>query len=136
MLYRHAIGSVAKDGVGQSVFMLWRAVAGMLRSSEYGEAMLPRTLVAGTKKKAVAADPQCPADPNPQGNSAVELLTPRERQILPLMASGHTTREIAAALALSEKTVESHRTRILRKFGLRSVVELVAYVMKHRVLPL
>jgi DNA-binding CsgD family transcriptional regulator len=52
------------------------------------------------------------------------------------MASGHTTREIAAALALSEKTVESHRTRILRKFGLRSVVELVAYVMKHRVLPL
>ena len=51
-------------------------------------------------------------------------LTPAERRIAELVAAGHTTPEIAAALFISVKTVEANLTRIYRKLGLRGRVDL------------
>jgi len=57
-------------------------------------------------------------------------LTPREAEIVKLIAEARTTREIAAELVLSEKTVERHRTNILAKLGMRDRVELVRYAIR------
>ena len=58
-----------------------------------------------------------------------EPLTPREQEVLKLIAEAHTNREIGALL-LAEKTVESHRGNILRKLGMRDRVELVRYAIR------
>jgi DNA-binding NarL/FixJ family response regulator len=57
-------------------------------------------------------------------------LTPRETEIVKLIAEARTTREIAAELVISEKTVERHRTNILAKLGMRDRVELVRYAIR------
>ena len=59
----------------------------------------------------------------------VSPLTPREREILQLVAEGKSTREIAELLYISIKTVESFRSRIMRKLQLRSVAELTKYAV-------
>jgi DNA-binding NarL/FixJ family response regulator len=57
-------------------------------------------------------------------------LTPREEEVTKLIAEGHTTKEIAAMLVLSEKTVERHRANILEKLGLRDRVDLTRYAIR------
>lgn len=57
-------------------------------------------------------------------------LTHRERQILELLVAGENYKEIASRLDLSPKTVEGHRVNLLRKLGLRSVVEAVRFVLE------
>jgi two-component system response regulator NreC len=56
-----------------------------------------------------------------------EFLTPRETEVLQLIAQGHTNRQIAALLNISIRTVESHRANLMGKLGLQSRVELVRY---------
>lgn len=60
----------------------------------------------------------------------LELLTPGELEVLKLMAEGRTSKEIATALVLSIKTVETHRTHILGKLGMRDRVDLTRYAMR------
>jgi len=57
-------------------------------------------------------------------------LTPREEEVTKLIAEGHTTKEIAALLVLSDKTVERHRANILEKLGLRDRVDLTRYAIR------
>lgn len=59
-------------------------------------------------------------------------LTPREREILGLLAVGLTNREIAARLHLSVRTVETHRANLQSKLQLRRRSELVAYAIEQR----
>ena len=59
-----------------------------------------------------------------------EPLSPREQEVLKLIAEAHTNREIGEVLHLSEKTVESHRANILRKLGMRDRVQLVRYAIR------
>jgi DNA-binding NarL/FixJ family response regulator len=62
--------------------------------------------------------------------AAQSTLTPREEEIVKLVAEAHTTKEIAAILHLSEKTVENHRANAMRKLGMRDRVELVRYAIR------
>lgn len=57
-------------------------------------------------------------------------LTPREEEVVKLIAEAHTNAQIADVLHLSEKTVESHRANVLRKLGMRDRVELVRYAIR------
>jgi DNA-binding NarL/FixJ family response regulator len=57
-------------------------------------------------------------------------LTPRELDVVKLIAEAHTNKQIAAALHVSEKTVESHRANVLSKLGMRDRVELVRYAIR------
>jgi DNA-binding NarL/FixJ family response regulator len=59
-----------------------------------------------------------------------ELLTPREAEILKLVAEAHTNEEIADMLFISKKTVERHRSNILEKLGMRDRVELTRYAIR------
>jgi DNA-binding NarL/FixJ family response regulator len=62
--------------------------------------------------------------------AAPGMLTPREEEVVKLVAEAHTTKEIAAILHLSEKTVENHRANAMRKLGMRDRVELVRYAIR------
>jgi DNA-binding NarL/FixJ family response regulator len=59
-----------------------------------------------------------------------EPLTPREQEVVKLIAEAHTNTQIAEILHLAEKTVESHRANVLRKLGMRDRVELVRYAIR------
>lgn len=67
---------------------------------------------------------------SPAGRAPSERLTPRERQVLQLVAEGKTTKEIATILGVSVKTTESHRTRIMHKLGIHSAAALVRYAIR------
>lgn len=57
------------------------------------------------------------------------ILTPRERQVLKLIAEGHNNREIAAYLSVSQKTVEKHRTNLMQKLDLHNAPAVTAYAI-------
>ncbi len=59
-----------------------------------------------------------------------EVLTARESEVLKLVAEGHTTREIAETLVISEKTVDRHRANLLEKLGMRDRVDLTRYAIR------
>ena len=59
-----------------------------------------------------------------------ELLTPREREILQLLAEGKTNKEVASSLDISVYTAETHRGNILQKLNLHSLAELVLYAVR------
>lgn len=61
----------------------------------------------------------------------VRALSPRQTEILRALAQGHTTKEIAARLSLSVKTVETHRARMMEALGLRNANQLVRYAVQH-----
>jgi DNA-binding NarL/FixJ family response regulator len=58
------------------------------------------------------------------------ILTPREEEVAKLIAEGHTSADIAELLVISPKTVESHRSNILSKLGMRDRVELTRYAIR------
>jgi DNA-binding NarL/FixJ family response regulator len=66
-------------------------------------------------------------DPGP---SVFESLSPREREVLQLIAEGHSTKEIARILKVSVKTVETHRRQLMNKLELFSVAELTRYAIR------
>jgi two-component system response regulator NreC len=68
--------------------------------------------------------------------AAASELTPREIEVLRLVAEGHTNQEIAGRLQLSRKTVDTHRTNLMRKLGIHDVTELVKYALRHGVIRL
>ena len=61
----------------------------------------------------------------------VPALTPREREVVQLLAEGKSTKEVATHLNLSVKTAETHRSNIMRKLSLHSVSELVLYAVRN-----
>lgn len=62
--------------------------------------------------------------------AAADPLTLREREVLQLVAEGHRTKEIAAALSVSVKTAESHRSRIMKKLDIHDTAGLVRYAIR------
>ncbi|MBI4515009.1 MAG: response regulator transcription factor [Deltaproteobacteria bacterium] len=66
-----------------------------------------------------------------EGGRAPDVLSPREREVLALICSGRTNREVAEALGLSVNTIETHRKHIIDKLDLHSTAELVRYAIRH-----
>jgi two-component system, NarL family, response regulator NreC len=65
-----------------------------------------------------------------------ETLTAREREVLQLTAEGATSLEIGARLHISHRTVENHRTSLMKKLGLKNHAELVRYALRRYLIPL
>src|SRR3970282_730175 len=70
--------------------------------------------------------------PTPRGLLASRL-TPREREVVQLLAEGKSNKEVAARLGISVKTAEAHRGNIMRKLNLHSVTELVDYAVRNQI---
>jgi DNA-binding NarL/FixJ family response regulator len=70
-------------------------------------------------------------NPRPPGEQPFSILSGREREVLHLIADGLAAKEIAVELHISTKTVEAHRTSLMRKVGVRKATELVRYAVRH-----
>jgi DNA-binding NarL/FixJ family response regulator len=79
-------------------------------------------------KLAEIADLASDDGPSPPG---ISLLTPREREIVQLLAEGNTCRQVAEALGLSIKTADTHRSKIMRKLNIHSVRDLVLFAIRN-----
>jgi len=66
-----------------------------------------------------------------RASSPLESLSPREREVMLLVVEGRSSREIADALHLSPKTVETHRSRLMEKLGVENVIGLVKFAVQH-----
>jgi DNA-binding NarL/FixJ family response regulator len=82
-----------------------------------------------------AAEAMTSTDSENSGHSTAvaqpALLTNREQEVIALIARGYRTREMAQLMSLSSKTVEKHRTNLMRKLGLRSAAAVAAYAITH-----
>ncbi|MGC8045190.1 LuxR C-terminal-related transcriptional regulator, partial [Salmonella enterica] len=65
-----------------------------------------------------------------QNGTPVEVLTPRQREILQLIAEGNNTKEIAYQLNVSAKTIETHRAQLMERLDIRDVPGLVRYAIR------
>ncbi|MBI1813814.1 MAG: response regulator transcription factor [Deltaproteobacteria bacterium] len=79
------------------------------------------TYYSGTLARAVSVE----------GSRSPDVLSPREREVLAMICSGRTNREVAEVLGLSVNTVETHRKHIIDKLDLHSTAELVRYAIRH-----
>lgn len=70
---------------------------------------------------------------NEKGRKA-ELISSREREIVQLLAEGNSNKDIAQLLNLSLKTVETHRSNIMHKLGLKSITDLVLYAVRNHII--
>jgi DNA-binding NarL/FixJ family response regulator len=66
-----------------------------------------------------------------QGGDPISSLTPRQREVLQLLAEGRSAKEIAASLAISARTVEFHKYQMMETLGLHSNAELIHFAIKH-----
>jgi DNA-binding NarL/FixJ family response regulator len=71
-----------------------------------------------------------------RGTASADPLTPREREVLQLIAEGNNTRQVAQRLGVSAKTAESHRLRITKKLAIKDTAGLVRYAIRHGLSPL
>lgn len=116
LLRAGASGYVLKRALGADLIHAIRLVA-------QGESFLYPP-VASTVLKQLRQPEEVPSNVD-------KLLTQREQEILRYVVQGDTSRQIAAKLKISAKTVEWHRDRIMRKLKVNSVVELVRYAIQH-----
>jgi two-component system, NarL family, response regulator NreC len=112
-----ASGYVLKEAADDELLAAVREVA---EGGRYVDPQLGARLAAADAATAADAD----ADP----------LSDREREVLRLLALGHTNQEIAQMLYLSVRTAETHRARIMQKLGLTTRAELVRYALDHGLL--
>lgn len=90
-----------------------------------------RYLSPGLAQRVSLAD----MSPTQSAKSPLERLTPRQREILQLIAESRTTKEIAIELGLSAKTVEFHRAELMKRLNLRDIPALVRFAMQSGLLP-
>ena len=114
-----ALGYVLKSDAARH---LVNAIEALLQhkpffSAKVSEAVLDGYLKAGHEE--------------PSGN---ESLTPREREIVQLLAEGKSNKEVADVLGISTKTIETHRATIMRKLELKSFAEMVRYAIRNNII--
>jgi DNA-binding NarL/FixJ family response regulator len=110
-----AVGYLLKDSGSPELEAAIRAVAG-------GGAYLSQGVV-----KPVVTDINQRSDREPD---SLQRLTPRQRQVLQLVAEGHTTKEIAQLLKIKTKTVEVHRAQLMQRLDIHDVAGLVRYAIR------
>lgn len=113
-------GYVPKRALGSELVSAIRAV---YRGDSYLYPSAAMALVEDYRQQSKSTEPY-------------DQLTPREREILKLIAEGHTSQEAANLLFISLKTVMGHRTKIMEKLGLKNRTELIKYAMRKGLLTL
>lgn len=96
------------------------AVRTVCTGTTYLTPAISKTLVAALSRKSQVSSASSPLD----------LLTPRQREVLRLVAEGNTTKQVAARLGLSVKTVEAHRGAIMGRLDIRDLAGLVRFAIR------
>jgi DNA-binding NarL/FixJ family response regulator len=117
LLRRGIKGYLLKDAVSEELLLA-------IRSASQGKIYLSPTISESVMSLLLSP-------PEDHGADASELLTPREREVLQLVAEGHTNAAIAEILSISVKTVEKHRANMMVKLGVNEVASLIRAAIKH-----
>ena len=117
-----ASGYLVKDSVPQELNL---AIEALARGEIYLSSRVSRHLVTALA-----------ADPGERAESSLESLTPRQREVLQLIAEGRSTKEIASVLDVSIKTVETHRAALMARLGIFDVAGLVVYAARNHLISL
>ena len=112
-----AAGYLVKDSAPLELRM---AIEAIDRGEHYISSQVSRHLVSGL------------VDGAKQSQSSIDMLTPRQREILQMIAEGKSTKEIAYVLEVSVKTIETHRSALMERLGIRDVAGLVLYAVRNR----
>ena len=116
-----ANGYLLKEAADQELLTAVREVAA---GRQYLHPMLGARLMSGETRTDLEAAKQAAADP----------LSEREREVLRLLAAGHTNQQIAKMLFISVRTAETHRAHIMQKLRLTTRAQLVRYALEHGLL--
>lgn len=116
MLKAGASGYVLKDSAFEELLM---AIQTVVRGQTYLSPQIAGTIVTEFKRTAKDDD-----------GSVFSVLTEREREVLQQISEGSSTKDIASALGVSVKTIETHRRQIMEKLNIHSVAELTKYAIK------
>jgi DNA-binding NarL/FixJ family response regulator len=114
-----AKGYILKSDAGRDIVT---AVEALRRNKTFFTSKVAQIVLEGYLKKEQPAE-HC--------RSRRERLTPRQREIVQLIAEGKSSKEVAVALGLSVKTAETHRANIMRRLDCHSVTELVRYAIRN-----
>lgn len=114
-----ASGYLVKDSVPLELEMAVRSVA---RGELYLSPRVTKALVHGLMEG--------------ESEAGLDALSARQREILQLIAEGKSTRDIAASLRLSHKTVEAHRAALMQRLGIFDVPGLTLFAARHNLIPL
>lgn len=117
MISNGAAGYVLKEAASED---LLRAVVAVSRGEHYLSPQITGVVFEPMRGRPIRR----------MKDSSYELLGAREREVLQLLAEGLTSKEIAARLSLSTKTIETHRRNISQKLGLKSIAELTKYAVR------
>jgi len=122
-LIRAALASGVRAVVAKSDVEghLLAAVEALLRHDVYFSSRVSETL----------RDALLRAPTEEVSSAAPATLTEREREVTRLLAAGRSNKDVATALAISVRTVETHRASIMRKLEIKSIVDLVHYAVRH-----
>jgi DNA-binding NarL/FixJ family response regulator len=115
-----AMGYVLKSDAGR---VLVQAIEALLDERPFFTTKVARFVLDGYLRTSADAAP-----------AAALTLSPRERHIVQLLAEGNNTKEVARTLHLSVKTVETHRSNIMRKMEFRSLADLVRYAIRNKII--
>jgi DNA-binding NarL/FixJ family response regulator len=110
-----AAGYMLKDSATAQLELALQAV---MQGETYLSPPISKQMVEGYLQRVGAEQP------------AADNLTPRQRQVLQLIAGGHSTKEIAYRLELSVKTVETHRAQLMERLEIRDIAGLVKYAIR------
>jgi DNA-binding NarL/FixJ family response regulator len=116
-----AQGYLLKSDAGRELI---KAIDALLGNKPHFTSTVARMVLEGYLR---APQGQAPADETGR-------LSPREREIVQLLAEGRSNKEVAAALGISVKTAETHRSNVMQKMGFHSVTELVRYAIRNRMI--
>ena len=116
-----ASGYVVKDSVPMELRL---AIEALMRGEVYLSSRVSRHVVSALTKR------------GGEGKSSLEALTLRQRQVLQMIAEGKSTREIANALAVSVKTIETHRSALMERLGIFDVAGLVMFAARNNLVSL
>jgi DNA-binding NarL/FixJ family response regulator len=111
-----AAGYLQKDTSEAELVLALRAVA---RGETYLCSAASKHVIEGCIRK------------EPVPVSPLDRLTPRQREVLQLIAEGATTKEIASKLGISQKTAETHRAQLMKELNIHSIAGLVRFAIRH-----
>jgi DNA-binding NarL/FixJ family response regulator len=116
-----AVGYLLKESAGRDVV---HAIREVMAGRKYLSRGVAAMVVAGyVNQKTMAA------------KGALATLSPREREVLQLVAEGKSSKEIARIIHISSKTVDTYRSRLMHKLGLSDLAGLVRFAIEHGVIP-
>jgi DNA-binding CsgD family transcriptional regulator len=120
-----------KEMTASSRFSREQPVCNLCKANVYNMLWPPSVQGDGPKKP-----PRDRMPPKTTEGDDGPTLSPRENAVLTLLAVGRGNKEVAAALAISVKTVETYRARIMLKLNTHSIVEIVHYAIANKLIPL